>query len=48
VLAAMDDVTGKAAETEGEFSAEIEECANYDEQATEKKKSAAEFAKRVH
>ena len=31
VFAAMDDIAGESAETEGEFSAEIKECANKDQ-----------------
>jgi hypothetical protein len=47
-FAAVDDVAGKAAEAKGEFSAEVEKCADEDEQNTENKKGAAEFAERVH
>jgi len=48
VLAAVDDVAGKASETKGELAAEIKKSADEDEEAAEKKKSAAEFAERVH
>jgi len=48
VLAAVDDVARKAAETKGELAAEIKKSADEDEEAAEKKKSAAEFAERVH
>ena len=48
VFAAVDDVPGEAAETEREFSAEIEKRAHKDEKAAEEEKCAPEFAKRVH
>ena len=48
MLAAVDDVARKAAETKGELAAEVEKSADEDEEAAEKKKSAAEFAERVH
>jgi hypothetical protein len=48
VLAAVDNIAGKAAEAEGELAAEIEESTDEDEEAAEKKKGAAEFAERVH
>jgi hypothetical protein len=48
VFAAVDDVAGEAAETKGEFSAEIEKSTNEDEKAAEEEKGAAEFAKWVH
>lgn len=48
VLAAMNNVAGKLAETEGEFSAEIEKSADDGEESSEKEKHTAEFAERVH
>ena len=48
MFAAMDDVAGEAAETEGEFAAEVEKGAEEDEQAAEEEKRAAEFAKGIH
>ena len=48
VLAAVDDVAGKAAEAKRELAAEIKKSADEDEEAAEEKKGAAEFAERVH
>ena len=48
MLAAVDDVAGKAAEAKGELAAEIKKSANDDEEAAEKEEGAAEFAERVH
>jgi hypothetical protein len=48
VLAAMDDVAGETAEAEGEFTAEIEESADEDEETAQEKKHAAEFTERIH
>jgi len=48
VFAAVDDVAGEAAEAEGELIAEIKKGADEDEESTEEKERAAEFAKRVH
>jgi hypothetical protein len=48
VFTAMNDVAGEAAETEGEFAAEVEKGADEDEEAAENEEGAAEFAKRVH
>jgi hypothetical protein len=48
VFAAMDDVTGEAAEAQREFSAEIEKGAEQHKKTTEKKEDAAEFAERIH
>ena len=47
MLAAVDDVAGKAAEAKGELAAEIKKSADEDEEAAEEKKGAAEFAERV-
>ncbi len=48
MLAAVDDVAGKASEAEGELAAEIKKSADEDEEAAEKEERAAEFAERVH
>ncbi len=48
VFAPMDDVSGEAAEAEGELGAEVENGADQDEEGAEEKERAAEFAKRVH
>src|SRR2546421_1240614 len=48
VFAAMDDVAGEAAQTEGEFAAEVEKGAEEDEQAAKEEKRAAEFAEGIH
>jgi len=48
VLAAVDNIAGKAAEAKGELAAEIKKSADEDEEAAEEKKGAAEFAERVH
>jgi hypothetical protein len=48
VFTVADDIAGKFSQAEGKFSAEVEKSANEDEEATEKKKGAAEFAERVH
>jgi len=47
VFTSMDDVTGQAAEAEGEFAAKIEECADKNENSSEKEKNAAKIAE-VH
>ena len=44
----MDEIAREAAETKGEFSAEIEKSTNEDEKAAEEEKCAPEFAKWVH
>ena len=48
VFATMDDVAGKTAEAEREFSAEVEKSAKKYEQTAEEEERAAEFAERVH
>jgi hypothetical protein len=48
VFAAVDDVSGEAADTKGESSAEVKKSTDENEQNPENKKSAAEFAERVH
>jgi hypothetical protein len=48
VFAAVDDVTGKAAEAEGQFSAKVKKCAYDDKEPAEHEEGAAEFANRVH
>jgi hypothetical protein len=35
VFAAVDDVTGKAAEAKGEFASEVKKCAYDDEESTQ-------------
>jgi ArsR family metal-binding transcriptional regulator len=44
----MHDVAGKAAEAQRELATEIQQCADENEETTEKEKHAAEFAKRLH
>ena len=48
VFATMYDVSGKAAEAEGELGAEVENGADEDEESAEEKERAAEFAKGIH
>jgi hypothetical protein len=48
VFATVGDIAGKFSQPEGEFLAEVEKSANEDEEATEEKKGAAEFAERIH
>jgi hypothetical protein len=48
VFAAVDDVTGKFSETEGELSAEVENGTDDGEQGTEEKQDAAELAEGIH
>jgi hypothetical protein len=48
VFAAMDDIAGEPAEAEREFSAEVQQRANDDEESPENEDCAAEFANRVH
>jgi hypothetical protein len=48
VCAAVDDVAGKFSQAEREFSAEIQKGADEDEETSEEKKDAAEFAERAH
>jgi hypothetical protein len=48
VFAAVDDVSGQAAEAEREFTAEIKKSASDDEESTENEKGAAEFAEGLH
>jgi hypothetical protein len=48
VFAAVDDVAGEASQAEREFGAEIEKCAEGDEEEAEEEERAAEFAERVH
>jgi hypothetical protein len=48
VFAAMDDVAGKFSQTEREFAAEIEKCAEENKETAKKQEGAAEFAKRIH
>jgi hypothetical protein len=48
VLAAMNDVTGKAAEAKRKFAAEVEETTSDDEKSAEEKERAAEVAEGIH
>jgi hypothetical protein len=48
VFATMDDVAGKTAEAEREFSTEVEKSAKENEETSEEEERAAEFAERVH
>jgi hypothetical protein len=48
VFAAMNDVAGKAAESEGELSTEVEKGAEEDKQGANEEEGAAEFAKGIH
>jgi hypothetical protein len=48
VFATVDDIAGKAAETEGELSPEVKKSAQKNEESPENENCAAEFAKRVH
>ena len=48
VLASMDDVAGQAAEAERQFAAEIQECANGDENRAKDEYGAAELLNRFH
>jgi hypothetical protein len=47
-FATMDDVAGKTAEAEREFSTEVEKSAKENEETSEEEERAAEFAERVH
>jgi len=44
VFAAMDEVAGKAAETERELAAEVKKSADGEKESAENKEGAAEFA----
>ncbi len=44
----MHDVAGETPKTQREFCAEPQNGTDEDEDSTEKKKSAAEFAQRLH
>src|SRR5258708_6190590 len=48
VFSTMDDVAGKTAEAQREFSAEVEKSAKENEKTAEEEERAAEFAERVH
>jgi hypothetical protein len=48
VFATMDDVVGKTAEAQREFSAEVKKSAKENEETAEEEQRAAEFAERVH
>jgi len=44
----MDDVAGKAAKTQGEFSAKVKQRADENEETAEEEERAAEFAEGIH
>src|SRR5947209_12299420 len=48
VFAAMDDVSREAAEAQREFSIEVEESADDDQECAEDEEDATELAKRIH
>jgi hypothetical protein len=48
VFAAVNDVAGKAAEAQREFSAEVKQSADEDQEGAENEESAAEFAEGIH
>lgn len=48
VLAPMEDIAGKSAQTEWKFAAEIKQRAYASEYCTKKKQQAAEITIRVH
>lgn len=48
VFAAMNHVAGKSSQAKREFAGEIEKRTKHDEESSEKKKCAAEFAQRIH
>ena len=48
VFAAVDDVAGEAAEAQWEFSAEVKQSANKDQEDAENEEGAAEFAEGFH
>ena len=48
VFAAVDGVGGEAAEAQGEFSAEVKQRADKDQEGAENEEGAAEFAEGIH
>ena len=48
MLAAMDDVTGQASDAERKFWAEVEECAEDEQDGSGEKEEAAELLHGVH
>jgi hypothetical protein len=48
VFAAMDDIARETAEAQREFSAEVKQSADKDEESAENEDGAAQFAKGVH
>jgi hypothetical protein len=48
VLAAVDDVAGKAAKAEGEFAGEVEEGAESEEEGAGEEEEFAEIAQGIH
>jgi hypothetical protein len=47
-FAAVDDVAGEAAETPWEFSPEVKQSADKDQEGTDNEEGAAEFAEGIH
>ena len=47
-FAAVDDVAGEAAKAQREFSAEVQQSADKDQEGAENEKGAAEFAEGIH
>jgi len=48
VFAAVDDVAREAAEAQWEFSAEVKQSADKDQEGAENEEGAAEFAEGIH
>ena len=48
VFAAVDGVAGETAEAQGEFSAEVKQRADKDQEGAENEEGAAEFADGIH
>jgi hypothetical protein len=48
VLATVDDVAAEAAEAQWEFSAEVKQSADKDQEGAENEEGAAEFAEGIH
>ena len=48
MFAAVDDVAGEAAEAQWEFSSEVKQRADKDQEGAENEEGAAEFAEGIH
>ncbi len=48
VLAAVNDISGQAAETEGKFAAKVKKSAEDDKEDAKNEEHAAEFAEGIH